>query len=165
LAEASGSAATVVYVDGSVATVNVGDAIVPKEFTDGLYYGKGNTLFKDDATEGWSFTLDGAALSDLTVTDAMAGKKIIAGGADKVYYTSEEIATDDSSKIVYHLVSDVEKYFSTSNTGDRGDGTNTGASHYQDLRRYPDGTAGKNTVKDIVVKPALYASFNIAMFV
>ncbi len=162
LAEASESAATVVYPDGSVDTVNVGDAIVPKEFTDGLYYGKDNTLFKDDATEGWSFTLDGAALSDLTVTDAMAGKKIIAGGADKVYYTSEEIATDDSSKIVYHLVSDVEKYFSTSNTGDRGDGTNTGASHYKDLRAYPDGTEGRNTVKDIVVK--LYEDVDVAGF-
>ncbi|MBP3605259.1 MAG: hypothetical protein J6J66_01545 [Clostridia bacterium] len=85
LAEEPASTATVVYPDGSVDAVAVGDTIVPKAFTDGLYYGAGNTLYKDDATEGWSFTLDGAALTDLTVTDAMAGKKIIASGADKVY--------------------------------------------------------------------------------
>ncbi len=162
LAEEPATEATVVYPDGSTEVVAVGETITPKTFTDGLYYGKGNTLFKDDATEGWVFTVDGAALADLTVTEAMAGKEIIASGADKVYYTSEEIAADYSSKLVYHLVADVEKYFSTSNTGDRGDGTNTGASHYQDLRRYPDGTEGRNTVKDIVVK--LYEDVDVASF-
>ena len=162
LAEEPATEATVVYPDGSTEVVAVGETITPKTFTDGLYYGEGNTLFKDDATEGWVFTVDGAALADLTVTDAMAGKEIIASGADKVYYTSEEIATDNSSKIIYHLTDDVEKYFSTSNTGDRGDGTNTGASHYQDLRRYPDGTEGRNTVKDVVVK--LYEDVDVARF-
>ena len=85
LAEEPASTATVVYPDGSVDAVAVGDTIVPKAFTDGLYYGAGNTLYKDDATEGWSFTLDGAALTDLTVTEAMVGKTIVAGGVDKVY--------------------------------------------------------------------------------
>ena len=81
--------ATVVYPDGSTETVAVGSVITPKAFTDGLYYGEGNTLYKDDATEGWSFTVEGeeAALADLTVTEAMVGKNIIASGADKVYYS------------------------------------------------------------------------------
>ena len=78
-------AATVVYPDGSVETYAVGDTIVPKEMTDGLYYGQGNTLFKDDATVGWIFTVDGVALADLTVTADMAGKQIIVSGADQVY--------------------------------------------------------------------------------
>ncbi len=150
LAEEPASTATVVYPDGSVATVAVGDAIVPKTFTDGLYYGEGNTLYKDDATEGWIFTVDGAALADLTVTEAMAGKKIIASGADKVYYVSEEKISKDSDEVttVYHLVDDVDKFMSSSNTGDRGDGTNTGAhsrevlgnkaTHYVKLKLYED---------------------------
>ena len=81
--------ATVVYPDGSAVAVAVGSQIDPKPFTDGLYNGEGNTLFKDDATEGWLFTVEGeeSALSDLKVTEAMAGKNIIASGADKVYYT------------------------------------------------------------------------------
>ena len=45
--------ATVVYPDGSTVSVAVGTQIDPKPFTDGLYHGEGNTLFKDDATEGW----------------------------------------------------------------------------------------------------------------
>jgi len=83
--------ATVVYPDGTTQTVNVGDTIVEKEFENGFYQGAGNTLFKDDATAGWTFTLEGEmnALTDLTVTEAMSGKVILAGGADKVYATVE----------------------------------------------------------------------------
>ena len=133
LAEEAPQVATVVYPDGSTETVAVGDTIVGKEFvTEGdakLYYGAGNTLFKDDATEGWIFTVEGAdtALADLTVTEDMAGKKIIASGADKVYYVTVE-ALESVTNTVYHLVNDVDKLMSSSNTGDRGDGTNTGAS-------------------------------------
>ncbi len=83
--------ATVIYPDGTTETVAVGDTIIPKAFTDGLYYGMGNTLFMDDATEGWIFTVEGkeGALADLTVTEAMVGKTIIASGADKVYYSAK----------------------------------------------------------------------------
>ena len=129
LAEEETKVATVVYPDGSTETVAVGATIVPKEFTDGLYYGAGNTLYKDDATAGWAFTVDGAAVADLKVTAAMAGKQILASGADKVYYVTEEkISKDAPAVTVYHLVNDVDKYMSSYNTGDRGDGTNTGAS-------------------------------------
>ena len=91
LAEEEASAATVVYPDGKTVSVAVGDAIVPEAFADGLYYGQGNTLFKDDATEGWLFTVEGedAALEDLTVTAEMAGKKILASGVQQVYSTIE----------------------------------------------------------------------------
>ncbi|MBP3606352.1 MAG: hypothetical protein J6J66_07125, partial [Clostridia bacterium] len=151
--------------DGSTETVTVDQTITPKEFTtEGeakLFYGAGNTLFKATG-DNWTFTVDGAALTDLTVTDAMVGKTIVAGGVDKVYYTSEEIGADNSSKMIYHLVSDVEKYFSTSNTGDRGDGTNTGASSYQDLRPYPTGTEGRNTIKSVAV--VLYEDVDVASF-
>ena len=64
LAEEPAQEATVVYPDGSTEVVAVGQTITPKEFqTEGeakLYYGADNTLFKDDATEGWLFTVEGA---------------------------------------------------------------------------------------------------------
>ncbi len=88
LAEEPATEATVVYPDGSTETVAVGQTITPKEFTtEGgakLFYGAGNTLFKATG-DNWTFTVDGAALTDLTVTDAMVGKTIVAGGVDKVY--------------------------------------------------------------------------------
>ena len=131
--------ATVVYPDGSTDTVAVDGTIVPKEFTtaeDGarLYYGAGNTLFKDDATEGWTFTVEGEseALADLTVTADMAGKRIIASGADKVYFTTkEELST--GTTMVYHLTDDLSQYFTSANKGDEGDGAHTGAASYASL--------------------------------
>ena len=101
-AEDAPATATVVYPDGSTDSVAVGSVIVPKEFTTEtseknengtvsarVFYGANNTLYIDDATEGWSFAVEGAeaALEDLTVTEEMAGKKIIASGVDKVYST------------------------------------------------------------------------------
>ena len=169
LAEEPAQEATVVYPDGSTEVVAVGETITPKTFTDGLYYGKGNTLFKDDATEGWSFHLRGTdtALTDLTVTEAMAGKQVYATGADKVYYTSYEklkLNKDSavSEVIVYHLKNDFATYFSTANTGDRGDGTNTGATAYSKFAtRYDTGTVnsdGKAIMANVVqeIKITLY---------
>ena len=90
-ADETATGATVVYPDGLTEAVAVGQAITPKPFTEGLYNGANNTLFKDDAAAGWIFTVEGeeTALSDLTVTEAMAGKTIIASGADKVYYSAK----------------------------------------------------------------------------
>ena len=124
--------ATVVYPDGTTQTVAVGETIAPKDITDKdgvkLFYGEGNTLFKFKG-EGWIFTVEGAdaALEDLTVTADMAGKQIIASGVDKVYYTSSE-RVGENTTFVYHLVDNVDRFMSAANTGDRGDGTNTGAS-------------------------------------
>ena len=130
--------ATVVYPDGSTDVVAVGAAITPREFTaEGeakLYFGAGNTLYKDDATEGWSFYLRGTdtALTDLTVTAEMAGKTIVAKGADKVYFTSREVLSTGTA-MVYHLTDDLGTYFTSSNKGDEGDGIHTGATAYDTL--------------------------------
>ena len=147
--------ATVVYPDGTEVICAVGETIVPPASEGGLYYGKGNTLYKDDATAGWLYTLEGesAALSDLTVTDAMAGKRILASGFNQVYYTSEEFVSA-GTVTVYHLKSDLNTYLSTSNKGDRGDGTNVGANSYEELR--------KTTTQKVVVK--LYADMTYASF-
>ena len=86
--------ATVVYPDGKEVAVAVGATIEPEAFvTEGeakVYYDLDKKqLFKDDETEGWLFTVEGeeAPLTDLTVTEAMAGKRIIASGVQRVYYT------------------------------------------------------------------------------
>ena len=156
--------ATVVYPDGSREAVAVGATITPKEFkTEGdavLYYGADNTLFKDDATEGWIFTVEGAdaPLADLTVTEEMAGKKIIASGVDKVYYTSAEKVSGVTT-MVYHLIDNVNTFYSTSNTGDRGDGTNTGALPYTELRKT---TTDSVTVK--LYEDGEYSSFSMYWF-
>ena len=157
--------ATVVYPDGSTDSLNVGDAIAGQEFTtEGdarLYYGDGNTLFKDDATEGWTFTVEGQteALTEPTVTADMLGKKIIAGGVDKVYYVTEEkISTSAPAVTVYHLVDNVDKYMSSSNTGDRGDGTNTGASSRDVL-----GNKATQYVKIYLYEDVVTNQFNMIM--
>ena len=139
LAEGTAEGVTVVYPDGATETFAVGEAIVPKAFVNDkttgedakLYYGLGNTLYKDDATEGWLFTVEGAdaALADLTVTAEMAGKKVIASGADKVYFTSYEQLSLGTT-MVYHLTDDVVDYFTDNNLGDTGDGIHVGATAY-----------------------------------
>ena len=132
-AEEAAGAATVVYPDGSTETVAVGSAITPKEFgAQGeakLYYGANNTLYKDDAAEGWIFTLEGAdnALTSLSVTAEMAGKRIIASGADKVYFT-----TKDADGTVYHTTNTAHSYL-----------TMSGIKKSTDLTLYEDVNAEK----------------------
>lgn len=153
---AEADTATVVYPDGTEVSYAVGETIAPIEAEGGLYYGKGNTLYKDDSVSGWRFTLEGAdaPLTSLTVTEEMAGRRILASGFDRVYYTSLE-KTAGGTALVYHLKDDAHKYFSTSNTGDRGDGTNTGAYSYTELR--------KTTTERVDV--TLYADVSCSSFV
>ena len=131
--------ATVVYPDGATQTFAENETIIGKSFENDrttkedakLYYGNGNTLFKDDSVEGWTFTIEGdtTPLTDLTVTADMLGKKIIAGGVNKVYFTSyEELSIGIT--MVYHLTDDIVTYFTDSNMGDEGDGIHTGATAY-----------------------------------
>ncbi len=179
LAEDSANAATVLYPDGTTEEVAVGSAIVPKAFTDGLYAGAGNTLYQDDATEGWTFTVSGetAALTNLTVTEAMAGKTIVASGADKVYAVIDitipegdyyEYISGGSGNSVYVLSgteettkrvageykvylydeASLQKFFSKNVSLEIGGVT----VDYQDLR------AGSKTF----IKTKLYADFTIA---
>ncbi len=154
---ASEDVATVVYPDGTEATYAVGETILPLSAEGGLYHGKGNTLFKDDAASGWSFTVEGESepLTGLTVTAELAGKRIFASGFDKVYYTSEERVAS-GTVTVYHLKNDLNRYFSSANTGDRGDGTNVGANSYLVLRE-------KTTEKVIVTlyEDVSYASIEM----
>lgn len=77
---------TVQYPDGTEVQYAVGETIVAPQ--GDLYAGMDNTLFKN-AGSGWVFSMDGAALSDLTVTEAMIGKTVIASGFDKVYFAVE----------------------------------------------------------------------------
>ena len=147
LAEEPAQEATVVYPDGSTEVVAVGGTITPKEFqTEGeakLYYGADNTLFKASG-ENWVFTVDGVELTDLTVTEDMIGKKIIASGVDKVYFTTKETVSGVAT-MVYHLTDDLGTYFTSANKGDEGDGIHTGAASYSKL-------CEKGTVSSLTIK-------------
>ena len=143
--------ATVVYPDGTEATYAVGETILPPAAENGLYHGKGNTLFKDDAAEGWYFTAEGESepLTGLAVTSEMAGKRILASGFDKVYYTSVERVAS-GTVTVYHLQNDLHTYFGASNKGDRGDGTNVGAHSYLELRKTTTESVTVTVYEDVV---------------
>ncbi|MBP3591486.1 MAG: hypothetical protein J6K14_03305 [Clostridia bacterium] len=80
--------ATVVYPDGTVDTYTEAGAITPSiAAQDGLYYGKGNTLYKD-AGQGWIYTDEaGQPVTEITQDLINAGAKITASGFDKVYAT------------------------------------------------------------------------------
>jgi len=80
--------ATVVYPDGTVDTYTEAGAITPSiAAQDGLYYGKGNTLYKD-AGQGWIYTDEaGQPVTEITEDLINAGAKITASGFDKVYAT------------------------------------------------------------------------------
>ncbi len=82
----SGEVATVVYPDGSEVTYAVGETIVAP--SGDTYAGQGNTLYKN-AGSGWAYSVDGAALADLTVTADMVGKTVVASGYDQVYFAVE----------------------------------------------------------------------------
>ncbi len=75
--------ASVTYPDGTVVEYAVGETIVAPEGE--TYAGKGNTLYVDDDVPGWIYTLEDQELADLTVTEAMVGKNIVASGFNKVY--------------------------------------------------------------------------------
>ncbi|MBP3591165.1 MAG: hypothetical protein J6K14_01650 [Clostridia bacterium] len=139
LAEENAGAATVVYPDGTVDTYTAAGAITPSIATqDGLYYGKGYTLYKD-AGAGWTYTdADGNAVTEITDALIAKGAKITASGFNKVYYTSEE-TLNGVTTTVYHLTDDAATYFSSANTGDKGDGTNTGAVSYADFQTDVEG--------------------------
>ena len=163
IAEEAPQTATVVYPDGTTAEVAVGESLLNDSFkTEGeakLYYGAENTLFK--ATEDWTFTIDGEAaeLEGATVPESAAGKTIAFGGFAKVYYVTEEkISASADATTVYHLVDNVDKYMSASNTGDRGDGTNTGAHSREVL-----GNKATHSVKIYLYEDVITSQFNMFM--
>ena len=85
---AEGDKATVQYPDGTTVQYAVGETIIPP--FGNTYAGAGNTLYKN-AGAGWKFTMDGVDVTNnLTVTEDMIGKTIVASGFDKVYFTVAE---------------------------------------------------------------------------
>ena len=84
---AEGDKATVQYPDGTTVQYAVGETIVPP--FGNTYAGAGNTLYKNTGA-GWKFTMDGAEVTSLTVTEDMIGKTIVASGFEKVYFTVAE---------------------------------------------------------------------------
>ena len=88
--------ATVVYPDGTVDTYTEAGAITPSiDVTeDGLFYGKGNTLYKD-AGQGWIYTDEaGQPVTEITADLINTGAKITASGFDKVYATVDITITE-----------------------------------------------------------------------
>ncbi len=104
---AEGDKATVQYPDGTTAQYAVGETIIPP--FGATYAGAGNTLYKN-AGDGWKFSVDGAPLASLTITEDLIGKTITASGYDKVYFS---VAETGGSTIYYTDASTVATDFRT----------------------------------------------------
>ena len=161
---------TVKYQDGTVETYAEGEAVtppaVPKDF---VVIGEDGKAYK--------YTVTGTAWEGLptTVTPELLGTTVnatVAGtqGTDQVYYVSIETLNGET-RTVYHLTNDVHTYFSSANTGDKGDGTNTGAFSAADLYVKSDKNDGSLPYETIaaetaasVVKIILYADVEAASF-
>ncbi len=78
--------ATVVYPDGSTAQYAEGELIVPPR--GDVYEGLGNTLYKK-SDAGLVYSVDGTALTDMTVTADLLGKTIVVSGFEKVTFAVE----------------------------------------------------------------------------
>ena len=124
---------TVKYQDGTVETYAEGETItppaVPKDF---LVFEEG---------KAYKYTVTGTAWEGLpaAVTPELLGTTVnatVAGTKDarQVYYvTWEQLAADAPATKVYHMNNNVHEYLSSANTGDKGDGTNTGAAPFEKL--------------------------------
>ena len=95
-AEDATAAATVVYPDGTVDTYTAAGAITPSIAAEnGLYKGKGNTLYQD-AGAGWIYTdANGNTVTEITEEMIAAGAKITASGYTKVYSVINIHFTDE----------------------------------------------------------------------
>lgn len=153
---ASSDVLTIQYPDGTVQTYAEGEPILPpvlpKEF-----------VWIDDDGKGYKYTVTGSAWEGIpaAVTSENLGttvKATVAGtkGTEQVYFvTWERLTQEGPFTVVYHFNNNVHQYLSTSNKGDKGDGTNTGAHSAQDL-----GSAGSNG--EIRIK--LYWDVNVSSF-
>jgi outer membrane lipoprotein-sorting protein len=92
LAEEETPTATVTYPDGTVDTYTAAGAI-KTTIEDGLYYGKGNTLYKDNSGNGWIYTNEnGEAV--FVVKEKALQKMTIMGLPVGCKYTVTEQASD-----------------------------------------------------------------------
>ena len=146
---------TVKYQDGTVQTYAEGEEIVPPAIP------KDFLVFEDG--KAYKYTVSGDAWEGLpaAVTPELLGTTVdvtVAGTKDarQVYYvTEEQLAADAPITVVYHMNNNVHEYLSSKNTGDKGDGTNIGASSAQVLGS--TGSAGLIRIK-------LYADVDVASF-
>ncbi len=147
---------TVKYQDGTVQTYAEGETIAPPEVPkDFVVVGEDGKAYKYTVTGDAWIGLPSEVTPDLlgtTVDVTVAGTL----GTQQVYYvTEEQLAADAPITKVYHLNNNVHQYLSSSNTGDKGDGTNTGASSAQVLGS--TGSAGLIRIK-------LYADVEVSSF-
>ncbi len=133
---------TVVYPNGTVETFAKGEAVTKPTVPSDFPFIKDGKAYKYTVTGAdWEYSSPlpaevSAADLGKTVTASVAGEC----GTQQVYYTSLEKTALNGTRLVYHLKNDLNKFFSSSNTGDRGDGTNTGASSYLELRKQASST-------------------------
>ena len=101
-AEEDAGDVTVAYANGTTETYAVGETITPIEVPkDFARYDESGDAYVYTVEEGaaWSFVFGGKTLTNLTVTDAMAGKTVHADvpgtmGDKKVFYTIREEIVD-----------------------------------------------------------------------
>ncbi len=142
---------TVAYANGTVETFAEGDVIVPIEVPkDFARCDDKGDAYVYTVSEGaaWSFTIDGRALTDMTVTAGMLGKTVnadIAGtyGTEKVWYTVREVIVDETVPedmrgefMIYGYDEEsLVTYLSRSNAGEEGFVEKFGEPRYRFLRQ------------------------------
>ena len=137
---------TIKYMDGTVQTYAKGETVVPPAVPSEFVY------VAEDG-KAYKYTATGTAWEGIpaTVADEHLGQTInatVAGtqGTQQVYYvTWEKLTADAEFRVIYHYENNVHQYLSTSNKGDKGDGTNTGAYSAQELGS--SGSAGMIRIK------------------
>lgn len=146
---------TIKYQDGTVQTYAEGETItppaVPKDF-----------IVYDADGKAYKYTVTGDAWEDVpsVATPELIGTTVnatVAGTQDSrqvFYVTEEQLAADAPITKVYHMNNNVHQYLSSANTGDKGDGTNTGAA--------PFTTLGLKATNLIRIK--LYADVEVSSF-
>ncbi len=133
-AESGSDVLTIQYQDGTVQTYAEGETIVPPAVpADFIVYDEEGIAYKYTVTgTAWEGlpTEVSADLLGTTVQATVAGTQ----GTQQVFYvTEEQLAADAPITKVYHMNNNVHQYLSSSNTGDKGDGTNTGAAPFTSL--------------------------------
>lgn len=142
---------TVAYANGTVETFAEGDVIVPIEVPkDFARCDDKGDAYVYTVSEGaaWSFTIDGRALTDMTVTAGMLGKTVnadIAGtyGTEKVWYSVREVIVDETVPedmrgefMIYGYDEEsLVTYLSRSNAGEEGFVEKYGEPRYRFLRQ------------------------------
>lgn len=154
-AEGDAGVLTIEYPDGTVQTYAVDEEIVPPAVP------KDYVVVAEDG-KAYKYTVTGTTWEGVPskATEDLLGKTVkatVAGtlGDKQVYYVTEEQLSENAPFTkVYHMNNNVHQYLSSSNTGDKGDGTNTGAAAFAAL--------GSKETSMIRIK--LYADVEVSKF-